>query len=105
MCWELRDLDHLRSKLQEDFQATRERGRVPRPLRAGAWIAITAVSILVDLPVLALPAIVVFEAFLAPRLARRPPRELGPLREWTAPPGMESPEALPSSWAGRDRSA
>jgi hypothetical protein len=89
-------------KLQEDFQVTRERGKVPRPLRAGAWAAIVALAILFELPALALPAIVVFEAFGAPRLARRPARELGPLREWRPPEGMDSPEALPTSWAGRD---
>jgi hypothetical protein len=102
MCWQRHDLDYARMKLQEDFKATRERGRVPRRIRAGAWAAIAAVSILVDLPGLALPAIVLFEAFGAPRLARPPARELGPLREWTPPDGMDSPEAVPTFWAGRD---
>ncbi|HEV8682950.1 MAG TPA: hypothetical protein VGS09_09285 [Actinomycetota bacterium] len=102
MCWERRDLDYVRSKLQEDFTATRERGRVPRPIRFGAWAAIAVLTTLVDLPGLSIPAIVLFEAFVAPRLARRPPRGLGPLREWKPPPGMDSPEALPTSLAGRD---
>jgi hypothetical protein len=102
MCWERRDLDYVRSKLQEDFRATRERGKVPPLVRMGAWVAIGASSVLADLPVLVLPAIVVFEAFVAPRLARRPARKLGPLREWKAPEGMDSPESLPRSWAGRD---
>jgi hypothetical protein len=103
MCWQRHDLDYARMRLQEDFRATRERGRVPRLLRVGAWAALGAVAILIDLPVLAFPAIVVFEAFAAPRLARPPKRELGQLRAWQPPPGMESPEALPTSWAGRDR--
>jgi hypothetical protein len=102
MCWQRHDLDYARMKLQEDFRATRERGRVPRPIRAGAWAAIAALFILVDLPGLAVPAIVLFEAFLAPRLARKPARELGPLRPWQPPAGMDSPESVPTSWAGRD---
>jgi hypothetical protein len=93
MCWERRDLDAVRSKLQEDFRATRERGKFPRLIRMGAWVAIAASSILADLPVLSLPAIVVFEAFVAPRLARRPARKLGPLREWKAPEGLDSPSS------------
>jgi hypothetical protein len=104
MCWQRHDLDYARMRLQEDFRATRERGRVPRLVRLVSWAAITTLAFLVDLPALAFPAIVVFEAFVAPRLARRPPKELGPLREWQPPPGMESPESLPTSWAGRGRS-
>lgn len=102
MCWSRHDLDYARMKLQEDFKATRERGKVPRRVRFVAWVSITAMSILADLPALALPAIVLFEAFAAPRLARPPKRTLGPLREWIPPDGMDSPEALPTSWAGRD---
>lgn len=102
MCWQRHDLDYARMKLQEDFRATRERGRVPRRVRFLAWAAIIAVAILIDLPALAFPAIVVFEAFVAPRLARPPKRELGPLRQWQPPTGMDSPESVPTSWAGRD---
>lgn len=100
MCWERKDLDYVRLKLQEDIRATRERGRVPRSVRVGAWGAIALLLMLADLLPLVVPAIVLFEAFLAPRLARPPARELGPLREWMPPEGIESPEAQPT-WAGR----
>ncbi|MGH2682437.1 MAG: hypothetical protein ACRDIX_04300 [Actinomycetota bacterium] len=102
MCWPTHDLDYARMKLQEDFRATRERGKVPRRVRFGAWVSIIALSVLTGVPALALPVIVLFEAFVAPRLARPPSREMGPLREWRPPEGMTSPEALPTSWAGRD---
>jgi hypothetical protein len=103
MCWQRHDLDYARMKLQEDFKATRERGKVSPRLRVGAWASLGALAILAGYPVLALPAIVLFEAFVAPRLARRPPRELGALRQWNPPEGMDSPEALPTSWRGRHR--
>jgi hypothetical protein len=103
MCWQRHDLDYVRSKLQEDYRATRERGRVPRRVRALAWAMVAALAILIDLPALAFPGILIFEAFMAPRLARPPrQRELGPLRHWQPPPGMDSPESVPTSWAGRD---
>jgi hypothetical protein len=92
--WEtLRDWDRLRATLREDLTPGPP---VPRWVRGVAWVGLTLGWYLVGLPLVAVPAIVVFESFVVPGLARRPPRELGPTREWHPPASFViSPESLP----------
>jgi hypothetical protein len=100
-----RDPDDFRETIRRDLAGARERGKVPLAFRLGAWGAAGAGLWLADVPILALPAILVFEAFLAPRLARRGRPELGTLRRWRPPDSfVESPESVPPStsrWARR----
>jgi hypothetical protein len=98
MCWQAyRDLDYTRSRLREDIRATRERGRVPRPIRASAWALIAAPAILLGHPAPGFLGLILFEALIAPLLARpSQPRELGPLAGWRVPDSYrESPESHP----------
>jgi hypothetical protein len=104
MCWQAyRDLDYTRSRLREDIRATRERGRVPRPIRATAWALIGAPAILLGHPALGFLGLILFEGLIAPLLARPGrPRELGPLAEWRVPESyQESPESLPRTRTSR----
>jgi hypothetical protein len=97
MCWQVyRDLDYTRSRLRDDIRASRERGRVPRSIRATAWALIAGAAILLGHPALGFPGVILFEGLIAPLLARRSePRELGPLAEWRVPESYrESPERL-----------
>lgn len=92
MCW---DFDYVRAKLQEDIGATRSRGRVPPVVRVIGWVSLVAGAWLMGYPLLAVPAVVVFEAYVAPVFARRS-REIGPLSQWHPPDSyQESPEAGP----------
>jgi hypothetical protein len=95
-------MDRVRSQLSEDLGLARRR-RLPAPARVGAWAALVAGGAAVGEPALAIPAVILFEGFVAPRLGRRPPPSLGPLRTWHPPPSYrESPEA-PAPWALRRR--
>jgi hypothetical protein len=90
----LRDWDRLRATLREDLASAR--ARVPRWIRATAWLGLALGWYAVGLPLVALPSIVLFEAFVIPALGRPAPRELGPLREWHPPASFViSPESLP----------
>jgi hypothetical protein len=93
--WEtLRDWDRLRATLREDLASPRP--RVPRWVRAGGWVGLALGWFLVGLPLLAIPAIIIFESVVVPGLDRRPSRELGPTREWHPPDSFViSPESLP----------
>jgi hypothetical protein len=94
MCWQLKDLDYVRSKLREDFRATRERGRISGRTRLTAWGVIVVLSALAGAVGLAVVGIVLFEGLVAPILARPPRPRVGPLVEWQPPDSyMESPEA------------
>jgi hypothetical protein len=94
MCWQLKDLDYVRAKLQEDFRTTRERGRLSWRVRLAVWGLLVVVSALAGAVGLAVVAIVVFEGLLAPILARPGRREVGPLAVWNPPDSyLESPEA------------
>ena len=104
MCWQVyKDLDYTRSRLREDIRATRERGRVPRSIRATAWVLIGGAAILLGLPALGFLGLILFEGLIAPLLARHSePRELGPLGEWRVPESYrESPESLPGARTSR----
>jgi hypothetical protein len=101
MCWQY-DFDYVRVKLAEDIRATRKRGTVSARVRMAAWAAIAILLVMAEVPVAALPAIVVFEAFVAPRIARPPARRLGRLIEWRPPESVqESPEA-PAHLSSKD---
>ena len=101
--WEtLRDWDHLRDTLRQDLGDREELVRVSPWLRVAAWLAFTLGWALVGWPVLALPAVVAFEAFVVPGLGRSEERDLGPLAEWWPPPSFViSPEAMPDRPANR----
>ena len=104
MCWQAyRDLEYTRSRLREDIRASREQGRVPRPLRTTAWALIAGAAILLGHPALGFLGVILFEGLIAPLLARRnDPRELGPLAEWRVPESYrESPESLPRTRTSR----
>jgi hypothetical protein len=104
MCWQVyRDLDYTRTKLREDIRASRERGRISRPVRVAAWALIAAAAILLRVPALAVVGLILFEGLIAPVLASPTvPRELGPLAEWRAPESYrESPESLPRTRTAR----
>jgi hypothetical protein len=92
--WEtLRDWDRLRATLREDLTP---KPPVPRWIRGAAWVGLALGWYLAGLPLVAVPAIVVFEAFVVPGVARPAPRELGPTREWHPPASFViSPESLP----------
>ena len=95
-CW--RDTDRMRAQLREDFQDGRGAG-LPWPLRVAVWGGLVAVGATLDALAAVLPSGLLFEAFLGPRLARRGPLEMGPLRPWSPPESYrESPEA-PVPWA------
>jgi hypothetical protein len=104
MCWQAeswRDFDRMRAQLREDLGATRGR-RLPLPVRLGAWGAIIGAAAAAGEPPIAVPGVVLFEAFVAPRLGRSPPPTIGPLAPWRPPESYrESPEA-PAPWAVRD---
>jgi hypothetical protein len=69
----------------------------------GIWAGLGALASVAGEPVAAVPAIVLFEAFVAPRIGRVPPPTLGPLRTWEPPDSYrESPEA-PATWVLRER--
>jgi hypothetical protein len=100
MCWQVyRDLDEMRRQLHDDIRVSRQRGRVPRSVRATAWALIVGAAILLRAPALAVLGIIAFEGMVAPALTRpHRPRELGPLADWRVPESYrESPEALPRS--------
>src|SRR5688572_1854059 len=98
-CW--RDMARTRNQLREDLGAVRDR-RLPVGLRAAVWAGLGLLAAAAGEPVVAVPAVVLFEAFLAPRLGRSPPPTIGPLRPWHPPESYrESPEA-PIPWVARD---
>jgi hypothetical protein len=103
MCWQVyRDLAYTRTKLREDIRASRERGRISRPVRVTAWALIGGAAILLGIPALAVVGVILFEGLIAPVLASTAPRELGPLAEWHAPESYrESPESLPRTRTSR----
>jgi hypothetical protein len=105
MCWQAeswRDMDRVRAQLREDLGLSRRR-RLPATVRVGAWVALVAGSAAMGEPAAAIPAVILFEGFVAPRLGRRPAPTIGPLRTWHPPPSFrESPEA-PAPWALRGR--
>lgn len=104
MCWQMyRDLGYTRSRLREDIRASREGGRVPRPIRVTAWALIGGAAIFLGLPALGFVGLILFEGMVAPLLARRSDRrELGPLVEWRMPESYrESPESLPRTRTSR----
>lgn len=104
MCWQAecwRDLDRMRAQLREDLGAQRG-GKIPLPVRLGTWGGVVLGAAAVGEPVVAVLGVVLFEAFLAPHLRRRPPPTIGPLVPWSPPESYrESPEA-PAPWALRD---
>jgi hypothetical protein len=103
MCWqaEWRDFDRMRAQLREDLGVARRR-RLPLPVRVGAWGAIIGAAAAAGEPAVAVPGMILFEAFLAPRLGRRPQPTLGPLVPWKPPESYrDSPEA-PAPWALRN---
>lgn len=97
MTWQLehlKDLDRVRSQLREDFGLARRRGRVPPAVRIAWWAGMVAAAAALGDPGAAVPAAVVFEGLVAPRLARRARPTIGQLRPWTPPPSWRpSPEA------------
>jgi hypothetical protein len=101
MCWQAecwRDMDRVRAQLREDFQATREGGPSWR-VRIAVWGGLFAAGAAADALAASVPAGLLFEAFVAPRLARHPPPKIGPLQPWKPPESYrESPEA-PAPWA------
>jgi hypothetical protein len=81
-------------RLREDFARARPLGRVPAGQRAVWWAGVGAAALLGGAPEAALPALVLFEAFLAPRLARPRRRPMRPLAPWRPPESWRpSPEA------------
>jgi hypothetical protein len=92
-----RDLEQVSEALRKDLRGLRRRGRLSPLLRLAVWGALLAATWPLGAPWVAPPAILLFEAFLAPRLTRPPPpRELGPLRPWHPPDSfVVSPESLP----------
>jgi hypothetical protein len=104
MCWQVhRDLDEMRRQLHDDIRVSRQRGRVPRLVRASAWALIVGAAIFLRAPALAVLGIIAFEGMVAPALTRpHRSRELGPLGDWKVPESYrESPEALPQSRTSR----
>jgi hypothetical protein len=101
--WEaLRDWDHLRAKLREDLAPTARRPRPPPGIRAAVWVLLAVGWAATGWPYLAIPAVMVFEAFVVPGLAARPRRSLGPLRRWECPESfVVSPESVPGHPAER----
>jgi hypothetical protein len=105
MCWQVeasRDLDRVRTQLREDLGRTRDR-RVRLPIRAGAWAGLAGLATALGEPLLAVPAVALFEGLVVPRVGRKLPPSIGPLRPWQPPDSYtESPEA-PALWAARHR--
>jgi hypothetical protein len=74
---------------------------VPVALRAAVWAGLGALAAATGEAAAAVPAVVLFEAFVAPRLGRPTPPSIGPLRPWKPPDSYrESPEA-PAPWVVR----
>lgn len=83
-----------RDRLREDYARARRAGRVPARQRLVWWAGVGAAGVLGGAPEAALPALVFFEAVLAPRLARPPRRPMRPLGPWRPPDSWQpSPEA------------
>jgi hypothetical protein len=105
VCWQAeawRDFNRMRAQLREDLGAHRG-GRVALPVRLGTWGGLALAATAAGEPVLGILGVALFEAFLAPRLRRRPPLTIGPLAPWSPPDSFhESPEA-PAPWALRNR--
>jgi hypothetical protein len=99
-CW--RDVDRMRTQLRADLAEGGDR-RLPRIVRIGVWAGLGALASLAGEPVAALPAIVVFEAFLAPRIGTVPPRTIGPLRPWEPPESFEESPEAPAPWVLPER--
>jgi hypothetical protein len=94
-------MDRMRAQLREDLGVARSR-RLSLPVRVAAWGAILGAAAAVGEPPIAIPALILFEAFVAPRLGRPPLPTLGPLAPWRPPESYrESPEA-PAPWALRN---
>jgi hypothetical protein len=100
--WEaLRDWDHLRATLREDVAPTARRPRPPPAIRATVWLLFVGGWTLAGWPLLAIPAVIVFEAFVSPGLASAE-RRLGSLRAWEPPESfVVSPESVPGHRAER----
>jgi hypothetical protein len=89
------DWHRLRARLREDLGTSRDRGRPSPWLRIAAWTFFTAAWSLVGYPLLAIPAILVFELHVVPGLCQ-PPRNMDRTREWLPPPSFViSPESPP----------
>jgi hypothetical protein len=105
MCWQVegwRDLDRVRAQLREDLRTTRER-RTPPAVRFGGWAGLAGLATALGEPLLAVPAVALFEGLVVPRVGRKPPPTIGPLHTWQPPDSYtESPEA-PAPWAARLR--
>ena len=101
--WEaLRDWDQLRDTLRQDLADREEHDAVSPWFRAAVWLTFTVGWAVVGWPILALPAVVAFEALVVPGLDRPRSRELGRLEAWSPPPSFViSPEAVPDRPASR----
>jgi hypothetical protein len=95
------DWHRLRARLREDLGASRDRGRLSPWLRIAAWTFFTAGWSLVGYPLLAIPAIVVFEGYVVPGISE-PPRTMDRTAEWVPPPSfLISPESPPPRQGSR----
>ena len=95
------DWHRLRAHLREDLGGSRDRRRLSPWLRIAAWALFAGGWSLTGFPLVAILAVVVFEAVVVPGLSE-PPRAMDRTLEWIPPPSFViSPEALPPRHVSR----
>jgi hypothetical protein len=89
------DWHRLRVHLREDLGSARGRGHLSPGMRLAAWTLFAAGWSMVGFPLVAMVAILIFEAYVVPGLSR-PERRMGRTVTWVPPPSFViSPEAPP----------
>ena len=89
------DWHRLRVHLREDLGSSRGRRRFSPWARLAAWALFAGGWSAVGLPLVAIVAILIFEAYVVPGLSR-PERRMGRTVTWVPPPSFViSPEAPP----------
>jgi hypothetical protein len=95
------DWHRLRARLREDLGTSRDRRRLSPWLRMAAWALFAGGWSLVGFPLVAILAVVIFEALVVPGLSE-PPRHMDRTVEWLPSPSFViSPEAPPPRGASR----
>lgn len=98
------DWHRLRVHLREDLGSSRGRGRLSPWARLAAWTLFAAGWSVIGFPLVAMVAILIFEAYVVPGLTGPEKRRMDRTVTWVPPPSFViSPEAPPPGNPRRQR--